>query len=238
MEGPLIRPPTLTTAAAESIRNSIIRGDIQPGEALREVDLSKTLEVSRSTIREALRQLQEENLVEIFPHKGAYVRRLTPTTTRELYTFRALLEPFAVRLAMEAESYSNDDLKKIEQLARKLDELEPIEDVIFEAVEADVSFHRNICETCGHRLILDTLSRLQSIALLFFLNVRHYLSDAYRTGPSHIEISDAIKSGDVNTAEATLRNHINSSGQSLLQRLPNSVWEDLAGESEIELNQG
>ena len=84
----LVRRPTLTAAVVGSIRDSIFRGDLQPGEPLREVELSESMDVSRGTIREALQKLQEENLVEVFPRRGAFVTRLTPRKAQELYTPR------------------------------------------------------------------------------------------------------------------------------------------------------
>ena len=66
-----MRPPTLTATVAEHIREAIVRGQFIPGAPLHEVELSKSLGISRGTVREALRHLQDENLVDIVPHQGS-----------------------------------------------------------------------------------------------------------------------------------------------------------------------
>ena len=89
------RPPTLTATVADSIREGIFRGELHPGKPLREVELAEALDVSRGTVREALRQIQDESLVEVIPHRGAFVTNLTPKMADELHTIRALIEPLA-----------------------------------------------------------------------------------------------------------------------------------------------
>ena len=80
----LNRPPTLTAATAQNIQQAILRGDFAPGDALREADLSENLGVSRGTVREALRLLHQEGaLVEVIPHRGAFVIQLTVERAKE-----------------------------------------------------------------------------------------------------------------------------------------------------------
>ena len=124
MVNQVVRPPTLTAVVADTIRDSIFQGDLRQGEPLREVELGESLDVSRGTVREALRMLQEESLIEIIPHRGAFVAELSPRTVREVYTLRALLEPYAVRVALENGAYSEEDLEALEALVRRMAELE------------------------------------------------------------------------------------------------------------------
>lgn len=222
----LTRPPTLTDATAEAIRRAIFRGNFEPGDSLRESYLSGSLDVSRSTVREALRQLQDENLVQIIPHRGAIVTRMTCRNAREVYTMRALLEPYAVRLAMETGAYETDELVELTLLAEQLGELERQGDSDFDVVKANVEFHQGICFPCRHDMLLAALRRLQSLTWLFLLNARYarlYQTDKYLGGPSHADIVDAIKSGDIQTAEAYLRQHINDGGEALIAYLVQST---------------
>jgi DNA-binding GntR family transcriptional regulator len=216
------RPPTLTDAAAEAIRRAIFRGSFQPGDSLREPHLSESLNVSRSTVREALRELQDENLVQLIPHRGAIVTQMTYKNAREVYTMRALLEPYAVGLAMEAGAYETQELAKLCVLAEQLGELERQGDSDFEVVKANVEFHEGICRPCCHDMLLAALKRLQSLTWLFLLNARYarlYQTDKYLGGPSHADIIDAIKSGDIQIAQAKLRQHINDGGEALMAYL-------------------
>jgi DNA-binding GntR family transcriptional regulator len=183
---------------------------------LREVELANTLDVSRGTVREALRTLQDESLVEVLPHRGAFVTSLTPQMARELYTLRALIEPYAVRLSMEADAYSQADLQYLERLSLRLGELEQSGVDTHETVKADVEFHHRICSPSGHRLLMNVLKSLQCLTWLFVLNVHLYQSTAYSDEPSHHQIVQAIRSRDVKRAEETLRRHIEAAGNALL----------------------
>jgi DNA-binding GntR family transcriptional regulator len=85
----------------EELRQSIIAGRLNPGDRLMERDLIEMMGVSRTVIREALRQLESEGLVAIIPNKGPVVRELTLEEARDLYSIRAVLEGLAARLFVE-----------------------------------------------------------------------------------------------------------------------------------------
>lgn len=213
------RPPTLRAAVVDAIRDAILRGKILPGKALRELDLSDQLDVSRGTVREALRELQDDGLVQVIPHRGAFVRELRPRTARELYMLRALLEPYAVRLALEHSAYSQEDLEALENLARRVDALEKEAGPTYETVKTDMAFHLLMCSRSNHQLLLDALKSLQSLTWLFVFNTKLYQSDAYSDEPSHWDMFEAIRGGDPDRAAETVRRHIESAGVALLARM-------------------
>ena len=85
----------------DELRQSIIAGRLNPGQRLVERELIEMMGVSRTVIREALRQLESEGLVAIIPNKGPVVRTLTVEEARDLYAIRAVLEGLAARLFVE-----------------------------------------------------------------------------------------------------------------------------------------
>lgn len=85
----------------DGLRQAIISGRLAPGARLTERELTEMMGVSRTVIREALRQLETEGLVAIVPHKGPIVRQLSLAEARDLYSIRAVLEGFAARLFAE-----------------------------------------------------------------------------------------------------------------------------------------
>jgi GntR family transcriptional regulator, trigonelline degradation regulator len=85
----------------EALRGSIVDGRLAPGARLIERELIAMTGVSRTVIREALRQLEAEGLVDVVPHRGAVVRELTAEEARDLYAIRALLEGLAARMFVE-----------------------------------------------------------------------------------------------------------------------------------------
>jgi DNA-binding GntR family transcriptional regulator len=224
MIGLVARPPTLTATVADSIRQAILHGDLQPGAPLREAELSASLEVSRGTVREALRMLRDENLVEVIPHRGVFVTKLSARTAKELFTVRALIEPYAVQLAMEANAYTEQDLARIEEMAQRLGEMERLDENLYETAKADVDFHYLICSRSNHELLLQILRSLQTLTWLFVYNIHFYHSGVYSDEPSHYEIYEAIRSGASLRAAETLKNHINAAGSSLLTCLDQEGW--------------
>src|SRR6202158_153913 len=97
----------------EELRQSIIAGRLAPGARLIERELIAMMGVSRTVIREALRQLESEGLIAIIPNKGPVVRELTLDEAKDLYSIRAVLEGLAARLF--AENAGDEQVKKLEQ---------------------------------------------------------------------------------------------------------------------------
>ena len=115
----------LRNQVVEELRQSIITARLEPGSRLVERELISMLGVSRTVIREALRQLESEGLITIIPNKGPVVRELTVAESRDLYSIRAVLEGLAARLFAE-----NADESQILKLEGALD-------ATFEAYQAN-----------------------------------------------------------------------------------------------------
>jgi DNA-binding GntR family transcriptional regulator len=214
----LVRPPTLTTAVVDAIKESILRGDLRPGEPLREVELGKSLQTSRGTVREALRQLQNQGLVELIPYRGAFVTQLTPKKAHEIYTVRALLEPYAVRLGMEGKFYTDEVCQELEDLIAYLSQVDAAERYS-EVVSTDIAFHRALTSACEHDLLTTILEELRPLTYLFIFTTELLRSDVNPTAASHAVILDSVRSGDAAAAEGAVRDHILESGELLLRRL-------------------
>lgn len=109
----------LRNQVVEELRQSIISGKLEPGTRLVERELIGMLGVSRTVVREALRQLESEGLISIIANKGPVVRELTLAESKDLYSIRAVLEGLAARLFTE-----NADEKQIARLEDALDSTE------------------------------------------------------------------------------------------------------------------
>ena len=106
----------LRAQVLERLRGAIIGGQLAPGQRLIERELTEMTGVSRTVVREVLRQLETEGLVAIIPHKGPVVRELSAGEARDLYTIRGALEGIAARLFVE---HAGADLHR--KLAAALD---------------------------------------------------------------------------------------------------------------------
>jgi DNA-binding GntR family transcriptional regulator len=87
--------------ALKEIREAIRKGKLKPGDRLVEMQLAEEMHISRFPIREALRYLEKEGLVETKPFKGTYVAKLTERDMEELYSLRSAIEEFAVRILIK-----------------------------------------------------------------------------------------------------------------------------------------
>ncbi|UCH74806.1 MAG: GntR family transcriptional regulator [Rhodospirillales bacterium] len=108
----------LRQQVVDHLREAIIAGRIEPGQRLIERELTDMLAVSRTVIREALRQLETEGLIVLIPNKGPVVRELSPAEAHDVYRIRSLLEGLAARLFAE-----NADEAMISQLEAALDDV-------------------------------------------------------------------------------------------------------------------
>src|SRR5918998_1196852 len=114
--------PAIDRAAAplrrkvlDALRSSIVEGRLAPGSRLVERELIDMMGVSRTVVREALRQLESEGLIDVIPNKGAVVRELTQAEANDLYAIRAVLEGLAARLFVE-----NASAQEVDALERAL----------------------------------------------------------------------------------------------------------------------
>lgn len=109
---------SLRRQVEEKLRGAIVRGRFAPGEHLSDRTLCEVFKVSRTVVREAVRQLEAEGLVETFPHRGSFVRVLTADEAEQIYDVRGVLEALAAKKFVQ---YATDE--QIEKLAKALNEI-------------------------------------------------------------------------------------------------------------------
>ena len=207
---PRIRPRVLRQEALEAVRSAILSKEIPPGTRLREADLAGKMGISRAPVREALRQLEQEGLVEFFPHRGAVVVGVPEAEIDAIYELRALIEQKAIeracRLVTEAQ---------LDRLARLIDQMQAALDAgdIGELAERDLEFHGVIVEVAGFSLLrhmwggLDGLVRVRSYQALDRPGqpARYFRKTS---ASSHHIILRALRARNVEDAVAAIREHI------------------------------
>ena len=212
----LQRPETLTTAVASYIRHAIVHGQLAPGSRLSEVALASELDTSRGTVREALRTLVDGGLIEAIPHRGVFVTQLSVRATWEITSLRALLEPYASRLSLEAAgSALNADVQAaFENLKVAVASGDPVL-----VADADVAFHRSVFARCGHDMLLNQLETLQSLSRRVVLTNQIASADAPTLIAQHQPIADAVELRDPELLEAAVRTHVIEGGELLMTRM-------------------
>jgi DNA-binding GntR family transcriptional regulator len=214
----LERPETLVSAVARYIRDAIMRGEYAPGRALPEVWLAEQLQTSRGTIREAFRLLADQGLVETFPHRGSFVASLTPRRARELYTLRAELESYAVRLVMERGGYTASAREALHVALERL-HVDPERADQYELANADMEFHELLSRESDHQVLLDTLGSLRLQMRQFIVYTKLMGSDEEPEYETHRRLLEAVESGATEAAVAAVRSHIHEAGQLLMRKL-------------------
>ena len=141
---------TLRERCLAAVRLAITTGEIAPGVHLNEVKLAGRLGVSRATIREALRHLQQDGLVVAGRRSMLRVRQLGDIEIRELYAVRAALES----LAAEALAGRRDRAPAVAALEQALRRLDGAEGDLPAQVEADLAFHVRLCELASNETLL------------------------------------------------------------------------------------
>jgi len=210
-----IRKKTKVEAAVDRLRQAILSGDIAPGQWLRQDDLAQRLGISSTPIREALRRLESDGLVEHVPHQGVKVVAYSLNTAREYYQLRAMLEPYALRLA--AEQMHPADLDALEQLVAQAQFLLAGQ-AMAELTAANWRFHEHLLGLCGSRLVQDVVGRVRRsfpLDTLLMIPERAAASVA-----EHQTIVAALRHNDIAAAEQVLRTNIENARTAMLARLP------------------
>lgn len=185
---------------SEILRRAIFNGSLIGGTRLRQEEIARQLGVSSIPVREALRQLQAEGLVEIIPRRGAVVTELEVSEIREIYEMRTFLETGALKLAFDD---INGDV--IEKARHCLDEMEITEDDI-KWCQLNEEFHDLLYRISGREMLLGFLKNLRSRVNRYVITyLRAMRSESEQ---EHRKILKAIDDRDKNLALRELEDHL------------------------------
>lgn len=200
-----LRHSALWESTLDSLRLAILRGELPPGAQLVEVDLAARLGVSRGPVREALRRLELEGLVENQPRRGAFVVGMTERDVHEIYSLRIVLETFAIELAA-----LQGTREGVEQLRHHIEQMrEGLGHKRSHAVaEHDMAFHRQLIDMAAHRRLLAvwTLVAAPVHALLSVADTVY--TDMPTAVDQHELLVGAIERRDPRDASSLLRQHL------------------------------
>jgi DNA-binding GntR family transcriptional regulator len=207
---------TLTDQVVQQLRKQIILGHLPPGERLTEVRLSEQLEVSRSTVREALRRLEAESLIESTSHRGARVAFLTPDDAVQISEIHSMLGVYAVR---HLQLPVDDRLRgRLQRIADEMHGLHFPEDVD-RFIALDDTFHHDIFQATGQRRVLQVWTGVSGLlGVIVSLSLRLFDIEGAQIARRHDEIVAALSQSDRELAVQSIIDHYRSN-QSRLQRL-------------------
>jgi DNA-binding GntR family transcriptional regulator len=193
-----------------ALRRRILQGDVSPGEHLVESEIAAQMGVSRAPVREAIKGLEQEGLVEAIPHRGAVVIGLTRGEIDAIYEVRASVEACAIGEACTTvtEIQLSNLRGLLSGMAQALEDDDPAR-----VAEFDIGFHRAIVEASGYTVLRQTWDTLDGILRVRTMQVleapaeasRQLLRDVVR---SHDPLLDALVKRDRVLAADAARAHV------------------------------
>jgi DNA-binding GntR family transcriptional regulator len=210
------KPPSLADYAESSIKQQILENELKPREQISIDQLAAELGVSRTPVRDALMRLEAQSFVFSPPNRSPRVTPITRTLVHELYVVRKPLECLAVRLATPR--LTDETISQLEQL---LAEIKTDEDVnIDKHFHGDTVFHRSLLEAASNEWLQKLL---QSITEHVY-RIRRFAKSVpgdhlWKAYQDHIDILEAVKKRDAETAEKLMSNHIHNSRKRIMALL-------------------
>ena len=200
----------------QTLRQAILKGELQPGERLMEIKLAERLGVSRTPIREAIRKLELEGLVVMIPRKGAAVANITEKDTKDVLEVRRTLEMFAVEVACDR--ITQEQLVQLKEAAKAFEASKGSMDLI-RIAETDMYFHEIIYEATQNERLVQMLNNLRENMYRYrieYLKDPNYYDSLVR---EHQAILDAVESGNKEQARASMRAHIDNQQLAVISKL-------------------
>ncbi len=197
-----------TDKAYDAIRNAVLQGNFGVGLRLKENDLATTIGVSRTPVREALRRLNAEGLIEFKSNHRATVTQWTGENVDDLFQLRALLEGFATALA--AERISDAKINELSALADKMEQTSAGKrPVNFDRLsQLNSEFHRIVMEAAGSKRLQTLMAGLIEMTIILRTYHRYSPSELARSFGHHRELIAAFLAHDSEWARSVMTSHI------------------------------
>jgi DNA-binding GntR family transcriptional regulator len=195
---------TLRERALHALRGAITSGQYRPGDHLGEVELANRLAISRGTVREALRHLEQEGLVTA-GHRGMLrVNQLNAAQIRGLYRVRAALEGLAVTTIIESPTRD----AAVANLREALDRLAEAGSDFTDRVESDLGFHLLLCQLADNPMLVESWKHLEGRIRVAIMSHSSDQLPGIMSRDRHSPIVDAIEAGDAAAARAVVEQHM------------------------------
>ena len=193
------------------LKEAIISGEFPPGAWLSEDQITDTLGVSRTPVREAFKQLNSEGLIDLFPRKGAHVIELSPKDIDHLFEARIELETSFFNRA--AKNFSKDEVHRYKILFRNAEKevLQGSNDTELkwaEYLKVDRSFHDQLVESCNNPFWYELYVNIRNRMQVLFYRMRNMPEQVSFFSEQHDAILEAMIDEQFRQAKKHLRDHI------------------------------
>ena len=207
----LATTPSATDHALDELRAAILSGRLPAGSTLRQEDLAERLGVSRMPVREAIRRLHAEGLVEVLPSRRVRVAPLDRAEIEDVYDMRAALEPLAVRLAVPRLTKA-----QLRDAAHALEAADDEEDADTFGVR-NAAFHLALMTSCDRPRLLAGIASLLDISDRYQRAALRDEEHNARVREEHAALLEAARTGDAAAAADLTEHHVRQAGARLLE---------------------
>ena len=202
----------------EQLRGSILVGNLQAGQVLRQEELARRFNVSRVPLREALSQLEADGLIESRPRRGYAVTALDPSDIVEVFDLRMVIEEHAGRIA--ALSRTPADIAEVEKLVVAMEQLDPTApDYRNRWTLLNYGFHLRIVDSTRRKRLSRIASTLRSTVEPYVSVEINLTGNAEKAAREHREMLEALRAGDADGLAELSRHHVESTAKRLLKGL-------------------
>lgn len=202
--------------AYENLKHAIVVGDIPAGARIVETDFSERMHISRTPLREALRKLERDGLVEYLPHRGVVVRAFSFEDVREIYTIRNALEMLTFPAIIE--NATDEDIAELRAVLAQMDPLVE-KGLVNEVSPLAREFHTRLTETCGRkRLIRAIETQDEYIRRFSAISIAHE-DRRPAAHEEHHQLVDFVEQRDLAAFTDLMQKHIERSMETCLAAL-------------------
>jgi len=198
------------------LKTEIVKGSLKPGTKLLEGKIAEQMEVSRTPIREALRELAAEGFVKISPNQGVVVSNASIEDVQEVLQIRGVLEGLAARLA--AKIMNKEEIKELENYLKQMEYYTNKNDALAFS-EMDAEFHELILGICGNNRLIQIRKNLSDQAHRYRIRSLSIPGRLKYSLKEHREIVEALKRKDVEQADRLSQKHIENVLENILTHI-------------------
>jgi DNA-binding GntR family transcriptional regulator len=196
--------PTNAEKAYTQIKKKIVTTEMPPGSVINEAQLMEEFALGRTPIREAIKQLQMENLVMVTPRKGMFVADMAVTDLLQIFEVRVELESFATRLA--AERITKSEISELQELAKAYQDVDLSDKDAL--IHLDGEFHSLLAKATHNKFLIKEIEYYYNLSLRIWYIALNYAKPDDINVNAHLEILDAIVTGDAIQAGLRMKKHI------------------------------
>lgn len=196
---------TIRERVAKEIRHLILMGKFKPGKKMLETTIAQELNVSRNPVREALRQLEQEGIVEYIPQKGCFLREINLEELEEIFRLRANLEIISLEYCNF--KIADETIKKLERIIAELSNIKKSKNFDNMFI-LGLKFHELIVQECGKNIIYKTWKNFGGYNYSIFLNIYNSDIDSLKRNIlTHKKLLEKLRTGKENLIKKAILQH-------------------------------